>query len=79
VQRISPAGLVSVAAGAVASVGHVDGIGTAARFSSLRGVAVDNLGHVFIGDVFTTDDIYPESRGLIRQGEQVARPRAARH
>lgn len=49
VRSISSAGVVSTFAGS-SSAGFVNGIGAAARFSDLRGVAVDNSGTVYIAD-----------------------------
>lgn len=49
VRKISPTGDVTTLAGATTS-GYVDATGTAARFSSVRGVAVDDAGDVYVSD-----------------------------
>lgn len=48
-RKVSSAGAVSTFAGSPSS-GFVDGSGTAARFSSLRGVAVDSSGNAYVAD-----------------------------
>ena len=48
VHVLSFLGLVSVLAGSV--TGFLDGIGTSAKFSNLRGIAVDNYGNLFLAD-----------------------------
>lgn len=49
VRKISPSGVVSTLAGN-GTAGDVDGTGLDARLRSLRGVAVDNAGNVYITD-----------------------------
>jgi sugar lactone lactonase YvrE len=49
VRKIGPAGAVSTLAGG--SQGNADGVGAAAQFSSLQGVAVDSTGHVYAVDL----------------------------
>jgi sugar lactone lactonase YvrE len=49
VRKITPAALVSTLAGS-GSIGRGDGTGTAARFRSPQGVAVDASGNVFVAD-----------------------------
>jgi len=55
VRKITPAGLVSTLAG-IARPGFplisVDGIGTAAKFLVMEGIAVDSLGNVFVTENF---------------------------
>lgn len=50
IRRIGSDGVVSTVAGLVNTPGFVDGSGTAARFSSPRGLAVDAAGNVFVAD-----------------------------
>lgn len=50
VRRISPQGVVSTLAGAPGDRGHADGIGAAARFSLLAGIAVDSSGNIYVAD-----------------------------
>lgn len=50
VRRITPAGGVTTFAGSVA--GFANGIGVAAQFFDLHGIAVDEFGNVYVGDRF---------------------------
>jgi len=50
IRTITPAGAVSTLAGLAGSDGSTDGIGSAARFSGPRGVAVDTTGNVYVAD-----------------------------
>ena len=51
IRKITPAGLVSTLAGKLGVAGTNDAAtGTAARFNQPYGVAVDNLGNVYVGD-----------------------------
>ncbi len=50
IRKISPAGAVTTLAGLAGSPGHADGTGSAARFGSPEGVAVDSSGNVFVND-----------------------------
>jgi sugar lactone lactonase YvrE len=48
VRRITPAGVVSTLLGGTS--GYVDGIGTAARFATLSGLAIDPVGQLYLAD-----------------------------
>ena len=50
VRKITSAGVVTTLAGGLAGLGQVDGTGSAARFTSLQGVAVDGSGNVYVAD-----------------------------
>ena len=50
IRKITAGGVVTTLAGAPGNFGSVDGIGSAARFSSPYGVAVDGSGNVFVAD-----------------------------
>jgi len=50
IRKITPGGYVSTWAGRAGERGAVNGIGTVARFDSPSGVAVDDLGNVYVAD-----------------------------
>lgn len=50
VRKVTAAGVVTTLAGAVNTPGTVNGQGTAARFMSLNGIAVDSSGNVYVAD-----------------------------
>ena len=50
VRKISPAGAVSTLAGAIGEYGDADGVGSAARFRSPGGIAIDSMGNVYVED-----------------------------
>ena len=50
IRKITSAGVVTTFAGTAGVPGSADGTGSAARFASPRGVAVDSAGNVFVGD-----------------------------
>jgi len=51
IRRISPLGIVSTFAGKSGWPGSADGLASAARFNEPRGIAVDNSGNVYVGDM----------------------------
>ncbi len=51
-RRITPAGVVSTLAGSPGVPGSADGIGSAARFNTPGGVAIDGAGNLYVADVF---------------------------
>ncbi len=50
IRKITPEGVVSTLAGGAGQAGFVNGTGTAARFSTPFGVAVDSAGNVYVAD-----------------------------
>jgi sugar lactone lactonase YvrE len=52
IRRISSAGTLSTFAGPVGMSGSADGTGSAARFNSPQGVAVDASGNLFVADTY---------------------------
>ncbi len=50
IRKVTPAGVVTTLAGSAGSSGTNDGVGSAARFSSPNGVAVDSAGNVYVAD-----------------------------
>lgn len=50
IRRIAPGGAVTTFAGSAGSSGSNDGMGTAARFDSPAGLAVDAVGNVYVAD-----------------------------
>ncbi|HMJ04986.1 MAG TPA: putative Ig domain-containing protein [Chthoniobacterales bacterium] len=61
IRRITPSGVVSTIAGLAGSAGSDDGVGSAARFLSPHGIAVDSAGDIFVADTdnFTIRKITP--------------------
>jgi len=49
-RKITPAGVVTTLAGNATMGGSADGSGSAARFSTLIGAAVDNAGNIYVAD-----------------------------
>jgi sugar lactone lactonase YvrE len=50
VRKIDPSGAITVLAGSPGQAGSADGTGSAARFSTPRGLAVDAAGNVYVAD-----------------------------
>ena len=50
IRMITPGGVVTTLAGLAGNFGNADGTGSAARFNSPRGVAVDSAGTVYVAD-----------------------------
>jgi hypothetical protein len=50
IRKITPAGAVTTLAGSAGQRAYADGIGSAARFSSPCGVAVDSAGNLYVAD-----------------------------
>jgi hypothetical protein len=50
IRKISPAGMVTTLAGLARESGSTDGTGSAARFKSPWGIAVDSAGNVYVAD-----------------------------
>lgn len=58
--KITSAGAVTTLAGMAGLTGGADGIGAAARFSSLSGLASDNAGNLYVTDGYAVRKIAPD-------------------
>jgi D-alanyl-D-alanine dipeptidase len=78
IRKISAAGVVSTLAGSAGIFGSVNGIGTAARFSTPQGLATDDAGNVFVADTdnSTIRKISPAGQVSILAGSE-GRPGSA--
>ena len=65
IRKISPAGVVSTLAGTAGSAGSTDGTGSAARFFSPYGVAVDPSGNVYVADTYNNTIRKISSTGVV--------------
>ena len=65
IRKVTSAGVVSTLAGLALSSGNTDGTGSAARFYSLEGVAVDGVGNVYVGDTFNHTIRMVTSAGVV--------------
>jgi sugar lactone lactonase YvrE len=52
IRKITPAGIVTILAGAAGLPGFTDGVGGAARFSTPSALAVDGSGNVYVADTY---------------------------
>lgn len=50
IYKISPSGIKTIFAGAIAEYGNQDGVGAAARFGLPQGIAVSSAGDIFVSD-----------------------------
>jgi hypothetical protein len=74
VRRVTPDGMVTTLAGLAGALSSADGVGIAARFSGVRGTAVDSVGNVYVTD-FDNSTIrkgvpfavttWPQGRGVL--------------
>ncbi|MHB8522121.1 MAG: NHL repeat-containing protein, partial [Limisphaerales bacterium] len=51
IRKVTPAGEVTTLAGLAGGIGSADGVGSGARFSQPRGVALDSAGNVYVADI----------------------------
>ena len=65
IRKITPAGVVTTLAGSPMTIGTEDGIGSAARFSYPRGVAVDGSGNVYVADTNSSTIRKVTSTGVV--------------
>lgn len=60
IRKITSAGAVTTLAGMAGLTGSADGVGATARFSSLRGLASDNAGNLYVTDGYAVRKIAPD-------------------
>jgi len=70
IRKISSVGIVTTLVGTAGQSGSTDGAGSAARFSSPKGVAVDGVGNIYVADTFndTIRKITPDGATLTLAG-----------
>jgi len=51
VRKITPSGLVTTIAGQPGTAGNTNGVGTAAQFGVIEGIAVDSFGNLYVTDI----------------------------
>jgi sugar lactone lactonase YvrE len=70
IRKISPAGMVTTLAGTAGQSDSIDGTGSAARFASPKGIAVDGIGNIYVADTFndTIRKITPDGATLTLAG-----------
>lgn len=71
VRKITPRGEVSTLAGRVGRQGGADGTGAAAEFMGPSGIAIDDVGNLYVSDAYTIRRITPE--GVVTTIAGVAR------
>jgi len=65
IRKVTSAGVVTTLAGTAGSIGSADGTGSAARFFSPIGIAVDTAGNVFVSDTFNSTIRKVTSAGVV--------------
>lgn len=60
IRKITPARLVSTFAGTPGTAGNADGIGSAATFTTIGGIATDSVGNLYVTDNSTVRKITPD-------------------
>jgi secreted PhoX family phosphatase len=65
IRKVTSAGVVTRLAGSAGSIGSTDGTGSAARFNSPEGIAVDTAGNVFVADTFNSTIRKVTSAGVV--------------
>ena len=61
VRKIAPGGVVTTFAGTQAASGLVDGVGSAAQFGFINGLAMDGTGNLYVADDFCVRKITPDA------------------
>src|SRR5438093_8894811 len=65
IRKITPAGVVTTIAGAAGMFGSADGSGSAARFNSPGGIAVDSSGNLYVADTLNSTIRKITSAGVV--------------